>query len=351
MLDFGDVCNRNHSRRLDSTTIQPPLSADRHHAGCRGVGVGRVGGTMKAVLRYRRIAWSALCGIACVLLIVLWVRSYTYLDFCKSPLGSLHIQTIGGRAVFFALPYHPDWEAGSRPMKTVIPWMALRQPCSGWPTPKGFWISDEPEATHVQLPFWIATFIPAALAVVPWIRWKMRFSIRTLLIVTMVIASVLGVIVYVNTPERQDNSPSDSDGGMIRAPDQCPDGLTIKTVLNKGMIDFDVSVDAEKIADDDEIYKGRIKARADLGIATSSDGQFATVPVQGTTVGRLTQYHFSIAPAAMKASKLYITVDVIEKNGLAMIKDADLLNMLPLGMHVQLEGFQPQDPKNKSGYE
>ena len=67
--------------------------------------------------------------------------------------------------------------------------------------------------------------------------------------------------------------------------------------------------------------------------------------MQGTTAGRLSQFHFSIAPTAMKTSKLRITVDLIEKNGLATIKDADLLNMLPLGMHVQLEGFQPQDPK------
>src|SRR3954470_13955494 len=33
-------------------------------------------------MRFRklRIAWSVVCGIACVLLIVLWVRSYTQLD-------------------------------------------------------------------------------------------------------------------------------------------------------------------------------------------------------------------------------------------------------------------------------
>src|SRR6476660_8978143 len=31
-----------------------------------------------------RIAWSVLCGIACVLLIVLWVRSYWWRDLCQT---------------------------------------------------------------------------------------------------------------------------------------------------------------------------------------------------------------------------------------------------------------------------
>ena len=38
---------------------------------------GRMGG-----MRFRklRIAWSVVCGVACVLLIVLWVRSYSQTD-------------------------------------------------------------------------------------------------------------------------------------------------------------------------------------------------------------------------------------------------------------------------------
>ncbi len=33
-------------------------------------------------MRFRklRIAWSVVCGLACVLLIVLWVRSYWWID-------------------------------------------------------------------------------------------------------------------------------------------------------------------------------------------------------------------------------------------------------------------------------
>ena len=36
----------------------------------------------------------------------------------------------------------------------------------------------------------------AALAAAPWIRWSRRFSLRTLLIATTLVAVVLGLIVY-----------------------------------------------------------------------------------------------------------------------------------------------------------
>jgi hypothetical protein len=40
------------------------------------------------MLRYLRIAFSVTCGIACVLLIVLWVRSYSYMDYAYGPNNS-----------------------------------------------------------------------------------------------------------------------------------------------------------------------------------------------------------------------------------------------------------------------
>jgi hypothetical protein len=157
-------------------------------------------------VRFRklRIAWSSGCAIACLLLIVLWVRSYSYLDFCTSPLGSLHFQTVGGRAVFFALPDQPNWTAGSRPMETVSPRMALRQPCAGWPT------SDDPPRgllgfaiykqyglnPAVSAPIWFLVMVAVALGWLPWIADARRFSLRTLLIATTLVAVVLGLAVY-----------------------------------------------------------------------------------------------------------------------------------------------------------
>jgi hypothetical protein len=52
-----------------------------------------------------------------------------------------------------------------------------------------YFIGDD---LHLQN--WLLIILTAALAGVPWIRW--RFSLRTLLIATSLVAVVLGLIVY-----------------------------------------------------------------------------------------------------------------------------------------------------------
>src|SRR3954469_10763909 len=52
-------------------------------------------------MRFRkpRIAWSVFWGVACVLLVVLWVRSYQQLDEARVPFSSssqLVVQSFGG---------------------------------------------------------------------------------------------------------------------------------------------------------------------------------------------------------------------------------------------------------------
>src|SRR5262245_11412523 len=84
--------------------------------------------------------------------------------------------------------------------------------------------------------------------------------------------------------------------------EECPDGLTITTRAdkdNKEMIEFDVAVDAEKVAHAGELYKGRVRPSAHLSIATAKE-QVAFVQVQGTTRGKQTHYYFSISSAAAK---------------------------------------------------
>jgi hypothetical protein len=44
------------------------------------------------------------------------------------------------------------------------------------------------------MPIWFLIVLTSALATVPWIRW--RFSLRTLLIATTLVAVVLGLIIY-----------------------------------------------------------------------------------------------------------------------------------------------------------
>jgi len=84
----------------------------------------------------------------------------------------------------------------------------------------------------------------------------------------------------------------------IRAPKECPDGLTIKSKASNGMIEFDVSVDAEEIA-----HAG-VKSRADLKV-TTSEQQIASVSEHGATEGKRTRYQFSISPAAAKLPSFF----------------------------------------------
>jgi len=48
-----------------------------------------------------------------------------------------------------------------------------------------------------QVPIWFLVVLTSALATLPWIRWTSRFTLRTLLIVTTLVAVVLGLIVVV----------------------------------------------------------------------------------------------------------------------------------------------------------
>ena len=49
---------------------------------------------------------------------------------------------------------------------------------------------------HLNIPYWIPILLTALLAIVPWFPWK--FSLRTLLIATALIAVLLGLVVWAN---------------------------------------------------------------------------------------------------------------------------------------------------------
>jgi hypothetical protein len=55
---------------------------------------------------------------------------------------------------------------------------------------------EDSQVYRLRLPYWCLILISVAFAAVPWIHW--RFSLRTLLIATTLIAVVLGLIVYVS---------------------------------------------------------------------------------------------------------------------------------------------------------
>ena len=139
-------------------------------------------------MKYRklRIAWSVVWGVAAVLLIVLWVRSYRSHE-------NVWFNVTNSRVITFS----------SEQGELACQWYATR------PTFDFTWINDVSMVHRgsstwkfiksrsywiVFFPYWFPTLLSASLAAVPWLRWK--FSLRTLLIATTLVAVVLGFAVY-----------------------------------------------------------------------------------------------------------------------------------------------------------
>jgi hypothetical protein len=141
------------------------------------------------MLKYLRIAVTALSLTVCVLLIALWVRSYWWKDNVGGPLF------FGTKPVLIDSTYGSmwvqwDWDFAVRGLERwrvqSVSMEKLRGERIGGPTKLGFvW-------GGVVAPHWFAVVVFATLATVPWIQ---RFSLRTLLIATTLIAVGLGVVV------------------------------------------------------------------------------------------------------------------------------------------------------------
>ncbi len=156
---------------------------------------------MRKYLRYLRIAFSATCLVACVLLCVLWVRSYWWFDSCDVCfdgkrghwLGSIAGEIRYGRPDYPAGAHGLRWETCDEAVEQVLASEHPRQSLLGFRWGR---CSNGADACPI-IPDWFPVLLFAAAAVVPWIRkLKWRFSLRTLLIATMLVAVVLGLIVY-----------------------------------------------------------------------------------------------------------------------------------------------------------
>jgi hypothetical protein len=125
-------------------------------------------------MRYRkpRIAWSTFCGIACALLIVLWVRSYS--DY------AIINWNLDGDHVLRAMHHRGTVYAEHRHIK---------------PYPMGRFFVQENWMTLLKLPYWFLAFTVAVFGSLPWFIQR-PFTLRTLLIATTLVAVVLGMVVW-----------------------------------------------------------------------------------------------------------------------------------------------------------
>ena len=147
---------------------------------------------MPSMLHYLRIAVTALSLTACVLLIVLWVRSCWYVDalyiahsHCVvSMRDKLYIDAgIARPAILPSSEYHLG------PLDTLSIWNSENKVSVGYEGVVASW----PANWTTVYPIWGLTLMTAALAAAPWTPH--RFSLRTLLIAMTLVAVVLGTIV------------------------------------------------------------------------------------------------------------------------------------------------------------
>jgi hypothetical protein len=149
----------------------------------------------RRALRYWRIAFSLFFFALLAATIVLWVRSYRWLDACYcryqqgdiclfySYRGGVHINLIYDRANA-PLHFHsgPIIDRQRPPDVSPLSFQGYRVKPFNFNT--------------VVMPYWFPVAFFAALAVLPWYGPYIRFGLRTLLIVFTIVAALLGYVVW-----------------------------------------------------------------------------------------------------------------------------------------------------------
>jgi hypothetical protein len=151
---------------------------------------------MSNMLRKLRTSFSAICAVACLLLIALWIRSFWQVDTISGPaLPKLKCGMISSQGRIIIVwssqsPFPSKWELVTQEVKEGRPFFRQFENMFGFAVVS---LSSEQE---IILPHWFLVAITATCAVAPWLKWSRQFSLRTLLIGMTLVAAVLGAIVY-----------------------------------------------------------------------------------------------------------------------------------------------------------
>ncbi len=143
--------------------------------------------------QWLRIIWTTFCGIACVLLIALWVRSYWRTDIIFRVNKSRVLTTLGSSS---GSTYLIRMDRSGGPALVAVHETQGWKHSSDEPVkpPKNFeWASTAKQST-IRAPIWFLVILLAFATALPWFGRARRFSLRTLLIATTLIALALGTV-------------------------------------------------------------------------------------------------------------------------------------------------------------
>jgi hypothetical protein len=165
----------------------------------------------RRIIRYLRIAVTAFSLTACVLLVALWVRSYSIHDAIQGTLGVIEradlrvdMASWQGRLCVslksFARTAGQKWGWNAT---SAEDWELTLQRAAGWgpltPPPNFVSFSTGPRKNGwvIWSPHWFLCALAATFAIAPWMhRIGWRFSLRTLLIAMTLVALALGTVIY-----------------------------------------------------------------------------------------------------------------------------------------------------------
>lgn len=149
----------------------------------------------KPLARYLRNGWTEFWLAACMLLIILWVRSYNRVEGFHVAITRSH--DCGCGSVSGSLSCHEGRPANN---ETWGVYSAILD--AGYVRPAellgriGIAVLRYPGGAEVVFPHLFTIAASLCLALTPWARKRWRYSLRTLLIFNTVVAVLLGVIVW-----------------------------------------------------------------------------------------------------------------------------------------------------------
>lgn len=149
--------------------------------------------------RWLRVAWTLVFAVLTIVSCKFWMRSYQWFDtagwnyYANKQIG---ISSSAGRIVFVSTQGLPDWQLNSNNMVPNGDWKpalrALEVQCFNV---AGFGVAVTGRSM-IYMPYWFATTIAAMLSTLVWFPWSRRFSLRTMLLLTTLVAVVMGAVVW-----------------------------------------------------------------------------------------------------------------------------------------------------------
>ena len=150
-------------------------------------------------MRFRklRIALSAMCAISCLLLSLLWIRSYWYFDVLDGILPQHKFSVLSAcgqmRLTLFTNPHPNDWEFSSSNIEkgNSIGLAMGARGVSQIYLPNMLMLTWTSDRKINWFPILLPTYLFGVGAALPWIKQPIRFRIRTLLIATVFVSVAL----------------------------------------------------------------------------------------------------------------------------------------------------------------